>query len=390
MLEDDLRKMLHEWADQGLLRHVRETQSPQGPTIQFDGRQVHNFCSNDYLGLANDSRLGQSIVNSIRQEGYGAAASRLLCGSMPSHHRLEREMARFKGTEACLLYSTGFMANQGILTSLFGKDDVIFSDRLNHASIIDGIRLSGASFHRYRHVDMDHLDRLLTAAPPAQRKCIVTDTVFSMDGDLAPLDRIVELAGKYQAMVMVDEAHAMGVMGDTGKGCCEHFGVADRVEIQMGTFSKAAGSFGAYCCGSRNLIDVLVNKSRSFIYTTGLPPLVAAASLKAVEIIERDQAHRNKLWDNTHYTRAALRLAGFNTMDSSTPIIPILVGDNEKAVTFSRRLFEEGILVLAIRPPTVPPGTARLRMTVTAKHNKADIDYVLNRMQNIGKELQVI
>lgn len=390
MFEDDLKSMLREWGVQGVLRRVRQTQSPQGPTIQFDGRQVHNFCSNDYLGLANDSRLGQSIVNSIQQEGYGAAASRLLCGSMPSHHRLEQAMARFKGTEACLLYNTGFMANQGILTSLFGRDDIIFSDRLNHASIVDGIRLSGAVLKRYRHVDMEHLEELLAEAPSARRKCIVTDTVFSMDGDVAPLDRIVELAEKYQAVVMVDEAHAMGVMGDTGKGCCEQFGVSQKVAIQMGTFSKAAGSFGAYCCGSQDLIDVLVNKSRSFIYTTGLPPLVTAASMKALEIIERDQAHRQQLWDNTHYTRAALRLAGFDTMNSSTPIIPIRIGDNEQAVTFSRRLFEEGILVLAIRPPTVPPNTARLRMTVTAKHNKADIDFVLNKMQLLGKELKVI
>ncbi len=390
MFDDDLRAMLEDWGDRGLLRRLRETQSPQGPTIKFDGREVHNFCSNDYLGLANDSRLGQSIVNSIQQEGYGAAASRLICGSMPSHHRLEQRMARFKGTEACLIYSTGFMANQGILGSLFGKDDMIFCDRLNHASIIDGIRLSGAPFKRYHHLDMEHLEELLAKCGVTGRKCIVTDTVFSMDGDIAPLDRIVEIAGRYDAVVMVDEAHALGVMGATGKGCCEHFGVTDRVAIQMGTFSKGAGSFGAYCCGSRALIDVLINSSRSFIYTTGLPPLVAAASLKAVEIIEHDQASRQQLWDNTHYMRAALRLAGFDTMDSATPIIPIMMGDNDTAVAFSRKLFEEGILVLAIRPPTVPAGTARLRMTVTAKHNKADLDYVLNKMQHIGKDMKVI
>ncbi|MBZ0167120.1 MAG: 8-amino-7-oxononanoate synthase [Candidatus Omnitrophica bacterium] len=390
MFEDKLRDTLKNLEDSGLRRRVRLTASPQGPTIKFDGREVHNFCSNNYLGLANDSRLGQSIVESIRQEGYGASASRLICGSMPSHHNLEERMASFKGTEACLLYNTGYMANVGILSSLFDKDDMIFCDKLNHASIIDGIRLCQVPFKRYRHADMDHLEQLLAAAPAVGNKCVVTDSIFSMDGDVAPLDKIVEIAKRHHAVVMVDEAHAFGVMGQTGKGCVEHFGLTGAVDIQMGTFSKAAGSFGAYCCGSRALIDVLINKSRSFIYTTGLPPLIAAASLKAVDIIEQDQSLRQQLWDNTHYTRAALRLAGFNTMNSSTPIIPILIGDNHLAIKFSQQLFEEGILVLAVRPPTVPPNTARLRLTLTAKHNKADIDYVLNKFVKIGKELKVI
>lgn len=390
MFQDDLKDMLKKWDAHGLRRHLRETQSPQGPTIKIDGREVHNFCSNDYLGLANDGRLGQSIVESIRLEGYGSGAARLISGNMPSHRLLEKRMAEFKGTEACLVFSTGFMANQGILASLFGKEDMIFCDKFNHASIIDGIRLSGAPFKRYRHLDMAHLEDLLSQAGEVRHKCIVTDTVFSMDGDVAPLDQIVEIAQRHEAVVMVDEAHAMGVMGASGKGCCEHFGVEDRVDIQMGTFSKAAGSFGAYCCGSRDLIDVLINSARSFIYTTGLPPLVAAASVMAVDIIQRDQAIRQQLWDNAHYTRAALRLAGFDTMGSSTPIIPLLIGDNELALQFSRKLFEEGVLVSAIRPPTVPPKTARLRLTLTAKHNKADIDYVLNKLQRIGKELKVI
>ncbi len=390
MFEQNLSNILGELEQQGLKRALRDTQSAQGPRIQFDDREVLNFCSNNYLGLANDSRLGQSIVESIQREGFGSAASRLVCGNMPSHRALEERMARFKGTEACLTYSSGYMANVGIISSLFGKDDIIFSDRLNHASIVDGIRLSGATLKRYRHLDMEHLDQLLESTSALRNRCIITDSVFSMDGDVAPLDKITEIAQRHDCQVMIDEAHAFGVMGDHGQGCAHHFGVQDQIDIQMGTFSKAAGSFGAYVCTSRLIRDFLINRSRSFIYTTGLPPLVTAASLKAVEIIEEDQSLRQKLWDNTHYMRAALRLAGFNTLSSSTPIIPILIPDPDVCVTFSRRMFDQGILISAIRPPTVPKGTSRLRLTVMAAHTKTDLDLTLNRLQNVGKDLGVI
>lgn len=390
MFEQFLKNTLAELEQNGLRRFLRETQGPQGPMIHFEGREILNLCSNNYLGLANDSRLGQAVLDSIKEEGYGAAASRLICGNMPSHRRLEERMAKLKGTQKCLLFSTGYMANIGIISSLFGKDDLIFSDRLNHASIIDGIRLSGAELKRYKHKDMDHLEQLLRSTSELQKRCIITDSIFSMDGDIAPLDKIVELAKNYSCLVMIDEAHAFGVMGETGKGCAEHFGVEGSIDIQMGTFSKAAGSFGAYCCGSADLIDFLINKSRSFIYTTGLPPSVAAASLKAVEIIERETLLRNKLWDNTNYMRAGLRLAGFDTMKSATPIIPLLVKDPNLAVEFSSKLFKEGIFVSAVRPPTVPVNTSRLRLTVMANHSKTEIDFALNRFQKIGHELGII
>lgn len=390
MFEQNLSNILGQLEQDGLKRELRDTQSAQGSRIQFEGREVLNFCSNNYLGLANDSRLGQSIVESIQTEGFGSAASRLVCGNMPSHCALEEWMAKFKGTEASLMYSSGYMANVGIISSLFGKDDIIFSDRLNHASIIDGIRLSGATLKRYRHLDMEHLEQLLESTSGLRHRCIITDSVFSMDGDVAPLDKIVELSGHYDCQVMIDEAHAFGVMGDLGQGCAHHFGVQDRIDIQMGTFSKAAGSFGAYVCTTKLIRDFLVNRSRSFIYTTGLPPLIAAASLKAGKIIEEDQSLRNKLWDNTYYMRAGLRLAGFDTLRSSTPIIPVLIPDSQVCVEFSKRLFDQGILVSAIRPPTVPKGTSRLRLTVMAPHTKTDLDLTLNRFQSIGKELGVI
>lgn len=390
MFEYFLKNTLAELEQKGLKRSLRDTQSAQGPLIQFEGREILNFCSNNYLGLANDSRLGQAVIDSLKEEGYGSASSRLIGGNMPSHRRLEEKMAELKKTQKCLLFSTGYMANVGIISSLFGKDDLIFSDRLNHASIVDGIRLSGAQWKRYKHVDMDHLEQLLRSTSELQNRCIITDSIFSMDGDIAPLDKIVELAKNYNCKVMIDEAHAFGVMGEKGKGCAEHFGLENDIDIQMGTFSKAAGSFGAYCCGSADLIDFLINKSRSFIYTTGLPPLVAAASLKAVEIIERESALRDKLWDNTNYMRAGLRLAGYDTMKSSTPIIPILVKDSNLAVNFSNRLYKEGVFISAVRPPTVPVNSARLRLTVMANHSKTDIDFALNRFQNIGRELGII
>lgn len=390
MFDQYIKNTLSQLERDGLKRSLRETQSAQGSTILFEGREVLNFCSNNYLGLANDSRLGQTIIDSIQEQGYGSSASRLICGNMPAHHRLEKSMAAFKQTEACLLFSTGYMANIGVISSLFGKDDVIFSDRLNHASIIDGIRLSGAQMKRYQHNDMDHLRRLLQGTSGLKNRCIITDTVFSMDGDIAPLDQIAKLAQEFECQIMVDEAHAFGVMGEQGQGAAQHFGVQDKIDIQMGTFSKAAGSFGAYCCTSKNLNEFLINKARSFIYTTGLPPLVAAASLKGVEIIKEDQALRNKLWDNTHYMRAALRLAGFNTMHSATPIIPIVVENSDQCVKFSDLLFQEGVFVSAIRPPTVPQNTSRLRVTVMATHSKTDMDYALNRFQRIGKELGII
>lgn len=376
--------------EQGLKRHLRNVSGTQGRKIILDGKEVLNFCSNNYLGLADDPRLRQAAMACLEQEGTGAGASRLVCGNMAAHRNLEETIAGFKGREGCLLFSTGYIANVGIISSIFGREDMIFSDRLNHASIIDGIMLSGAEFKRYPHNDMAALEKMLQANIGFRHRAIVTDSVFSMDGDIAPLDQIVELARRYDCLVMIDEAHAFGVMGNKGKGAAEHFGLEDQIDIQMGTLSKAAGCFGAYCCGSKSLIDFLVNKSRSFIYTTAMPPAVAAAARRAVEIIRDEPALRQQLWANTDYFKVELKEIGFNHLQSQTPIIPIVVGESALAVEFSRRLLEEGIFVSAIRPPTVPAGTARLRLTVMATHTREDLDYVLEKLKVIGGKLNFI
>ena len=375
---------------QGLKRRLRDVTGAQGWKIILDGKEVLNFCSNNYLGLADDPRLREAAIECIKEEGAGSGASRLICGNMAAHRELEETIARFKGVESCLLFSTGYMANVGIIASVFGRDDMIFCDRLNHASIIDGIILSQAKFKRYPHNDVQALEEMLRSAAGFRRRGIITDSVFSMDGDIAPLAKIVSLAQKYDCLVMIDEAHALGVMGKNGKGLAEYFGVEERIDIQMGTLSKAAGSFGAYCCGSKGLIDLLVNKARSFIYTTALPPAVAAASKKAIEIIRDEPALRQKLWANTDYFHKAVVAMGLNILSSVTPIIPIVVGESAVAVEFSKRLLEQGIFVSAIRPPTVPAGTARLRLTVMATHTREDLDYTLEKLKVIGEILSLI
>lgn len=390
MLNAYLEKELSELQDKGLKRVLRDAGGFQGPLLHVEGRELLNLCSNNYLGLASDSRLGHAAVECIKKEGFGSGASRLVCGNMSAHRALEKKLAKFKGSESCIVFSTGYMANVGIISSLFGRDDVIFCDKLNHASILDGIVLSQAKMKRYPHCDMDALEKMLKEEKGGKKRAIITDSVFSMDGDFAPLDKIVELAQEHQCIVMIDEAHALGVMGKKGKGLAEHFGVEKDIDIQMGTLSKAAGSFGAYCCGSKLLISYLINKARSFIYTTGMPASTAAASMRAIEIIERDEETRKKLLDNARYMRAQINLIGFDTLRSQTPIIPIMVKDSQKAVEFSNRLFEAGIYVSAIRPPTVPANTARLRLTVMATHAKKQLDFALDKLQIIGKDLCLI
>jgi len=390
MLENFLSETLDSLTEKNLRRKIRSVEGSQGRELLLDGKKVLNFCSNNYLGLADDHRLVQAATEAMQKEGFGSGASRLICGNLSSHSRLEQKMAEFKGTESCLTFSTGYMANVGIISALFGKNDMIFCDRLNHASIIDGILLSGAEYKRYAHKDMESLEAMLKASPALTKKVIITDSVFSMDGDILPLPGIVSLAQKYDCDVMVDEAHALGVLGPSGKGAVEHFGLQGKIAIQMGTFSKAAGSFGAYCCGSRELIDVLINKARSFIYTTGLPPAVAAASLRGIEIIENEPQRREKLWTNTHFLISELKTLGFDTLNTQTPILPVIVKDSAVAVEFSKRLLEAGIFVSAIRPPTVPQNTSRLRVTVMATHTQEDLGYFLKHVEQIGRELCLI
>lgn len=397
MKNDFLTQTLTQLESKGLRRRLRSVDGAQGAKISLNGKVVINLCSNNYLGLADDARLRAAAIDCIADEGLGAGASRLVCGNMKSHSALEEKLADFKGTESAILFSTGYMANVGIISSLFSRDDVIFADKLNHASIIDGILLSGAEFKRYPHNDMKALEDFLkkdkTRGRPAcrrGRRAIITDSVFSMDGDVAPLEEIVALAQKYNCMVMIDEAHAFGVFGKKGKGLGEHFGLEKEIDIQMGTLSKAAGSFGAYACGSRTLIDFLINCARSFIYTTAMPPSIAAASLRAIEIIESEPQRREQLWENERYLRKGLKDSGFDTGKSQSPIIPVLVKDAKVAVEFSRKLLDQGIFVQAIRPPTVPQNTARLRVTAMATHSRADLDFAIKEFGRIGKELGLI
>jgi len=389
-LDAYINSSLEDMENQSLKRGLRNIQSSRGMLVTIDGNELINFCANNYLGLADDPRLKEAAVHTIKNDTFGAGASRLVCGNMSAHRALEEGIARFKGTEDCLAFSSGYMANIGIIASLFGKDDLILCDRLNHASIIDGILLSQAKYKRYPHTDMKALEELLKESAGTKRRAIITDSVFSMDGDLAPLDVIVRLAKKYDCLVMIDEAHAFGVMGEKGRGLAEHFGVERSIDIHMGTLSKAAGSFGAYVTGSRQLIEFFINKARSFIYTTGMPPSVAAASLKAVEIIRDEPELRSKLWVNTNIVKEGLTKLGFNTMNSESPIIPILLKESKIASDFSKHLLAEGIFVSAIRPPTVPVDTARLRISVSARHTQKQIDQLLNAMKEIGRKLCLI
>lgn len=387
---EPLRKELDELEERGLRRVLRLLEGEQKEKITIDGKDALNFCSNNYLGLANDERLKSAAKEALDKYGLGSGASRLVVGNMSLHKRLEEKIAAFKGCEAALLFNSGYAANLGAISALCGKDDIVFSDKLNHASIVDGILLSRAEFKRYPHKDMDALEDMLKNSNGFRRKVIITDTIFSMDGDIAPLPKIVELAEKYGAWIYVDEAHATGVLGKKGKGAVEHFGLDGKVQIQMGTLSKAVGSFGAFICGSKTLIDYLINKSRGFIYTTSLPPSICAASIVALEIIERESELRKKLWENVAFLKEGLKELGFDTLESQTPIIPILTKEPKITMEFSKRCYEYGIFVQGIRPPTVPEGKARLRITVMATHKRCDLVKALDSFKKVGRGLGII
>ncbi len=373
-----LQQELSELEGKGLRRSLREVGGGQGREIVLNGKRVLNFCSNNYLGLADDDQIKQAAIKSIEQMGFGSGASRLVCGNMTAHEKLEQELAAFKGTEACLVFSSGYMANVGVIQALVGRDDIVFSDKLNHASIVDGVILSRAELKRYAHNDMQALDEALKGAGKYRRRLIVTDTVFSMDGDTANLKEMVRLARAYDAMVMVDEAHGFGVLGKNGAGLVEEFGLQGQIDVQMGTLSKAVGCFGAYVCGSKLLREYLINHARSFIYTTAMPPSMAEAACAAIVIIKDEEARRTQLMANAQYLRSALNGMGFDTMNSTTPIIPILVGNSQRAVEMSAHLLSQGVFVQAIRPPTVPVNSARLRVTVMATHTRQDLDKLLH------------
>jgi len=388
---DLLKEELNELESKGLRRFLRFLDGEQKEKVTIDGKEVLNLCSNNYLGLASDERIKSAARKAIDRYGMGSGASRLVVGSMSLHKRLEERIAAFKEKEAALLFNSGYTANLSAIPALCGKGDIIFSDRLNHASIVDGILLSRAEFKRYPHKDMDNLEDMLRVSDGFRRKMIITDTIFSMDGDIAPLPKIVELAERYNAWVYIDEAHATGVLGKDGKGAIEHFGIeADKIQVQMGTLSKAVGSFGAFICGSKTLIEYLINRSRGFIYTTSLPPAICAASIASFEIIENEPSLREKLWENVVFLKDGLNRLGFDTLESETPIIPILTKEPKITMEFSKRLFEDGIFVQGIRPPTVPEGKGRLRVTVMATHKKRDLERALDSFKKVGKESGII
>jgi glycine C-acetyltransferase len=376
----------------GLHRTLREVSGSQGPRVTLAGREVLLLCSNNYLGLADHPALKEAALRAVERFGTGSGAARLVSGSMELHTVLEERLAHFKGTEAALLFNAGYAANLGILSALAGRDDAVFSDRLNHASIVDGILLSRAKLVRYPHNDTSALRRLLAETPVQGRRIIVSDGVFSMDGDLAPLGELATLKKEFGALLVVDDAHGTGVLGAGGRGSVEACGVAAEVDIQMGTLGKALGSFGAYAAASRELVDWLVNRARSFIFSTSLPPAVLAASLAAVDLVESPEGAelRQAVLAKSARFRELLREAGCDTLGSATPIVPVRVGGAAATMEFSRRLLEAGIFVQGIRPPTVPAGTCRLRCTVMATHADADLDGAAAAIVRIGRELGLL
>jgi len=369
----------------GLARRLRRVDSAQDTWVVVDGQRALLLCSNNYLGLANHPALVEAAQRAAQDYGVGAGASRLISGSMRLHHTLEEELAAFKGAEAALLFNSGYHANVGTITALVGKDDAVFSDALNHASIVDGCRLSGARVVVYRHCDMEALEAQL-AGTTARRRLVVTDSVFSMDGDVAPLRGICQIAARHDAMVMVDEAHATGVLGQHGGGVVEAEGLRDQVTIQMGTLGKALGTFGAFVAGRRTVIDLLINSARSFVYTTALPPPVVAAAQAALRIVISEPERREQLRQNAMRLFEGLRAAGLDAGVAPSHILPVLVGDANRTMRLSNRLLAVGVFVQGIRPPTVAAGTARLRVTVMSTHRADDLRQAVETFRQVFSE----
>jgi glycine C-acetyltransferase/8-amino-7-oxononanoate synthase len=359
----------------GLFRTLRTIEEGKGARVRIRGKELINFCSNNYLGLAGHPEVVRRTKEILKKHGVGSGASRLVSGNFEIHDELEAKISKYEGTPASIVFPTGYMANLGTMQALVGAGDAVIIDRLNHASIIDGARISGAKLLVYPHRDMEDLEHILQNAQIFKKRLIVSDHIFSMDGDIAPADKLAELAVKYKSMLMLDTAHSTGVLD---------LKIKDKANvIIMGTLSKAIGSLGGFISGSRDLIDYLKNKARSFIYTTGLPPAVAAASLASFNIIEKDSSYKEKLWDRVNYLKKKIQPLDFDTLGSETQIIPLMIGDARMAVDISNRLYSSGIFLSAIRPPTVPKGTSRLRMTVTAMHSKDDIDHLALKLKEI-------
>ena len=382
-IKDELRVL----KDAGLYRKSIVIEDCQGPYVTIDGEKYLSFCSNDYLGLAGHPKVKEAAREAIARYGWGAGASRLVSGTNMLHERLETEIARFKSTEAALVFPTGYMANLGAVCALMGKGDLILCDRLNHASIIDASRQSGAAIRVYAHNDVTALDRVLRRVSNNYEKMlIVTDGVFSVDGDIAPIPEIVSTAKRFgpQVMTMVDDAHGTGVFGQGGRGLLEHFGLKDGIDIQMGTLSKAMGGIGGFVAGTRELVDYLKNKSRPFIFTTAIPPAACAAGLEALKLIggEEGAKRRERLWQNCRYLEKGLSAIGFD-MTVQSPIIPVVLGEPQRALDASKTLFAKKLLVPAIRPPTVPQGTSRLRISLASEHQIEHLDLLLEGLKTV-------
>jgi glycine C-acetyltransferase len=377
--------------EQGLYIHIRTIQSAQGPWLIVDGRRVLNFCSNNYLGLANHPRMREAARQAIEKYGVGPAAVRTIAGTLDLHLILEEKLARFKGVEAAISFQSGFNANLATIPALVGEGDAIFSDELNHASIIDGCRLSRARIVRYAHNDPSDLEaKIRENLGTFRRGLIVTDGVFSMDGDIAPLPEIVEIAERYHLMLMVDDAHGEGVLGRGGRGIVDHFGLHGRVDIEVGTLSKAFGVVGGYVAGRREIVEWLRQRGRPFLFSSAMTAADTAACIAAVEILEESTELVDRLWENTRYFKEEMRRLGFDLGQSVTPITPVMLGDAHLAQTFSRRLFEEGVFAQAIGYPTVPRGKARIRVMISAAHSREDLDRGLEAFAKVGRELGVI
>jgi glycine C-acetyltransferase len=386
-IEDELQNL----KDAGLYNRIRTLSSPQGAWLVVDGKRALNFCSNNYLGLANHPRLTEAAQKAIDRYGVGPAAVRSIAGTMDLHVQLEQRMARFKGVPSAITFQSGFNANIATVPALVGKDDAIFSDELNHASIIDGCRLSGAKIIRYAHADPGDLRKQLREQRAAFPKAmVITDGVFSMDGDIAPLDQIYEASKEYDAILMVDDAHGEGVLGFGGRGIVDHFHLHGKVDLEIGTMSKAFGVVGGVVAGNEVVVEWLRQRGRPFLFSSAMTVPDAAACLAALDILEESTELVDKLWSNARYFKAEMNRLGFNTGNSATPITPVMLGEAPLAQQFSRQLFEEGVFGMSIGFPTVPRGKARIRVMISAAHEKADLDYGLEAFQKVGKNLGVI
>ncbi|HVM94355.1 MAG TPA: glycine C-acetyltransferase [Terriglobales bacterium] len=391
-----LTDQLNELKAKGTHFKLRVLEDEQRPVCTFDGKKVINLASNNYLGLTTHPKLREAALEATRKYGVGSGAVRTIAGTMRIHMELEEKIARFKNVEACVVFQSGFTANAGTVSAFLGKDDFIISDQLNHASIIDGARLSRAKILVFNHKDLAHAEQQLASVKDQPgHKLLITDGVFSMDGDIGALPGLCDLAEKYGAIMMVDDAHASGVLGKQGRGTVDHFGVHGRVDIQVGTLSKAIGALGGYVCGTRDLIDFLYHRGRPFLFSTSHPPSVAATCIAAFDVLQDEPQWMEQLWENTRFWKKELGLLGFDiggktTPASETPITPIIIGDGRLTMDFSRELFKEGIFGTGIAFPTVPEGKARIRTIMTATHTKEELQQALEVLGRVGKKMGIL